>query len=74
MVDLNHPAGSPFVEGLFGDTKIRGDLEHAASTKGVEPCSPTAGKAVSRIETLDFEGANFVLLKELLRGIPWVQA
>jgi len=31
-------------------------------------------RAISRIKTLDFRRANFVLFKELLGGIPWVRA
>ena len=31
-------------------------------------------RAISRIATLDFRTANFVLFQNLLRGIPWVRA
>jgi len=59
------------VQGLFGDMKTRGSLECARC--GILQSHNLCGscKAMSRIVTLDLEGAKFVLLNDLLVGNPF---
>ena len=60
----------PIAEEPFGDRKARGSLERASHETAAFGILCGSCKAMSRIETLDLEGAKFVLLKGLLGGNP----
>lgn len=60
----------PIAEEPFGDRKARGSLERASRETTAFGILCGSCKAMSRIETLDLEGAKFVLLKGLLGGNP----
>ena len=60
----------PIAEEPSGDRKARGSLERASHETAAFGILCGSCKAMSRIETLDLEGARFVLLKGLLGGNP----
>ena len=74
MVEEPTRRGTPTnKEGLVEDVKDGGSL--GSSDHEVVEFRILCGgsRAISRIKTLDFRRANFVLFKELLRGIAWVR-
>lgn len=49
--------------------QTRGGLEMAEFEISHGRCG-----AICRVETLDFKGANFIIIKDHLGGVPWVRA